>query len=65
MDQQRAQEFTDYILKRPELIDEFETLFNNINEIQKMTGRGTGGKVDFVLTELVELFCLKIKIMSF
>jgi len=40
MDQQRAQEFTDYILKRPQLIDEFETLFNNINEIQSYTGRG-------------------------
>ncbi len=40
MDQQRASEFTDYILKRPELIDEFETLFNNINEIQSYTGRG-------------------------
>lgn len=39
-DQGRAEEFTDYILDRPELAEQFERMFNSIGEIQKATGRG-------------------------
>jgi len=47
-----VKDYVDFILKQPELAKQYDLMFNNINEIQKMTGRGTGGKVDFVLTEL-------------
>lgn len=47
-----VKEYVDFILKQPELAKQYDLMFNNINEIKKMTGRGTGGKVDFVLTEL-------------
>ena len=40
MEQGRAEEFTNYILDRPELAEQFERMFNNINEIQEYTGRG-------------------------
>ena len=39
-DQTRAEEFTNYILDRPELTEQFEKMFHNINEIQEYTGRG-------------------------
>jgi hypothetical protein len=39
-DQNTAEQFTDYILDRPELADQFERMFNNIGEIQMLTGRG-------------------------
>jgi len=47
-----AEGYTDLILKSPELGKQFDRMFNNINEIQKITGRGTGSKVDKVLSEL-------------
>ena len=47
-----ADGYTDLILKSPELGKQFDRMFNNINEIQKITGRGTGSKVDKVLSEL-------------
>lgn len=40
MDQARAEDFTKYILERPELTEQLERMFNNINEIQEYTGRG-------------------------
>ena len=40
MEQGRAEDFTNYILDRPELTEQFERMFNNINEIQEYTGRG-------------------------
>ena len=40
LEQGRAQEFTDYILDRPELAEQMSKMFNNINEIQEYTGRG-------------------------
>mgnify|MGYP003650789229 CR=1 FL=1 len=40
MDQSRAEDFTNYILDRPELTEQFEKMFHNINEIQEYTGRG-------------------------
>lgn len=39
-DQQVAEQFTNYILDRPQLAEQFEKLFHNINEIQDYTGRG-------------------------
>lgn len=39
-DQSRAEDFTNYILDRPELTEQFEKMFHNINEIQEYTGRG-------------------------
>ena len=40
MDQSRAEDFTNYILDRPELIEQYQKMFHNINEIQEYTGRG-------------------------
>ena len=40
MDQSRAEDFTKYILDRPELTEQMEKMFHNINEIQEYTGRG-------------------------
>lgn len=45
-----AKDFTDFILKRSELEDQFNNLFNNINEIHQLTGRGKGGTVDAILS---------------
>jgi len=39
-DQQVAEQFTNYILDRPELAEQMEKMFHNINEIQEYTGRG-------------------------
>lgn len=39
-DQNTAKQFTDYILDRPELSDQMSRMFNNIGEIQQLTGRG-------------------------
>jgi len=40
MDQSRAEDFTNYILDRPELVEQYQKMFHNINEIQEYTGRG-------------------------
>lgn len=47
-----AEDYVDYILRHPELDKQADLLFNNINEIQKMTGRGDGGKLDSTLSVL-------------
>ena len=47
-----AKRYTDILLKRPELADQYDRMFNNINEIQALTGRGKGGVGDTVLTAL-------------
>lgn len=52
-----ARGYTDLLLKQPELADQFDRMFNNINEIQEMTGRGqattrTGKAFDTVLTAM-------------
>lgn len=49
-------EFADFLLDRPEFADQYNRLFNTLNEIQKVTGRGEAksrfGKVmDFLLSE--------------
>ena len=45
-----AKGYTDLILKAPELAKQYDNMFNNINEIQKLTGRGSGSKLDSVLS---------------
>ena len=52
-----TRQYVDFILDRPELAGQFDLMFNNINEIQRLTGRGeattTLGKgVDAVATAL-------------
>ena len=47
-----TKEYVDFILEQPELAGQADLLFNNINEIQKLTGRGEGGGVDATLTVL-------------
>lgn len=43
-------EYTDLILKRPELMNQFDRMFNNLNEIQEATGRGTGTSFDKIMS---------------
>jgi len=47
-----AKGYTDLILGQPQLAKQFDMMYNNLNEIQKATGRCTGGKLDTVLTGL-------------
>ena len=47
-----AKRYTDMILDRPELGDQYDRMFNNLNEIQALTGRGKGGVGDTILTAL-------------
>ena len=47
-----AKGYTDLILKQPQLAKQFDMMYNNLNEIQKSTGRGSGGKLDYVLSGL-------------
>tara|TARA_R110000787_G_scaffold166039_1_gene279053 strand:+ start:5130 stop:9500 length:4371 start_codon:yes stop_codon:yes gene_type:complete len=41
-----AKEYTDLILEHPQLESQYKQLFTNLNEIQKLTGRGTGSVAD-------------------
>jgi len=45
-----AKELTDFLLKRPEYAKQYEALFDNVNEYQVATGRGSGGVSDAVLS---------------
>lgn len=47
-----AKGYTDLILKQPELTKQYDAMYNNINEIQKLTGRGEGAALDGVLSTL-------------
>jgi len=47
-----VEDYTDFILGQPELAAQYDLMFNNLNEIQKLTGRGSGTIGDKVLTEL-------------
>ena len=47
-----AKRYTDMLLDRPELGDQYDRMFNNLNEIQALTGRGKGGVGDTILTAL-------------
>lgn len=49
----RPDEVRDYvnlILDRPELANQFDRMFNNLNEIQEATGRGTGTAFDTIMS---------------
>jgi len=50
-----AKGYTDLILGAPELAKQFDNMFNNINEIQKLTGRGTGTKLDKVMSGMEDV----------
>jgi hypothetical protein len=50
-----AQGYSDLILKQPELAKQFDTMYNNINEIQQLTGRGTGTTLDKVLSGMEDV----------
>lgn len=45
-----TKDYVDFILEQPELAKQYDLLFNNINEIQKLTGRGEGGAIDATLS---------------
>jgi len=47
--------FVNLILDRPELSDQFDRMFNNLNEIQQATGRGTGTAFDKVMSGLEDV----------
>ena len=47
-----VKDYVDFLMEQPELAGQADLLFNNINEIQKLTGRGSGGKGDAFLTVL-------------
>ena len=50
-----AKGYTDLILERPEMAKQFDAMFNNINEIQKLTGRGSGTAFDKVMTGMEDV----------
>ena len=54
-DTETAKTYSDFILSRPQLAGQMDLMYNNINEIQMMTGRGTGTKTDKVLSEMEDL----------
>jgi hypothetical protein len=45
-----VEDYTDFILGQPELAAQYDLMFNNLNEIQKLTGRGEGGVIDKTLS---------------
>ena len=47
-----AKDYTDLIMRSPELAKQNSTLLNNLNEIQKLSGRGKGGLEDKILSAL-------------
>lgn len=47
-----VEDYVNFILDRPELSKQYDLMFNNLNEIQKMTGRGEGGALDATLSML-------------
>ena len=51
-DPESAKELTDFLLENSEMLDQWNLMFNNINEIQQASGRGRGGLTDNILSEL-------------
>jgi len=47
-----TKDYVDFIMEQPALGKQASMLLNNINEIQRSTGRGEGGKLDASLTVL-------------
>jgi hypothetical protein len=50
-----AKAYTDLVLEQPQLESQYNRMFNNLNEIQELTGRGKGGAVDNVLSGLEDV----------
>jgi hypothetical protein len=42
--------YTDFILSRPGMSEQFDMMYNQINEVRRATGAGSGGKLDKALT---------------
>lgn len=42
--------YTDFILSRPGMSKQFDMMYNQINEVRRATGAGSGGKLDKALT---------------
>ena len=50
-DPKASKELTDFILDRPELTKQYDLMLNNLNEIQKVQGRGTGSVTDNIISK--------------
>lgn len=50
-----AKGYTEFLLNRPELASQYDRMFNNINEIQSITGRGSGTLFDKVLSPMEDV----------
>ena len=50
-----ARAYTEFLLQRPELADQYDRMFNNINEIQELTGRGSGTVFDRVVSPMEDV----------
>jgi len=50
-----AKKLTDHILDRPEFEKLYSNLFDNVNEYQKATGRGEGGKFDTIVSKIEDV----------
>jgi len=45
-----SKQFTDLILKQPEFASNMDLMFNQLNEMRRHVGQGSGGKIDSVLS---------------
>jgi len=45
-----SKQFTDLILKQPEFAANMDLMFNQLNEMRRHVGQGSGGKIDSVLS---------------
>jgi len=54
-DAETARIYSDFILERPQLANQLDLLYNNLNEIQIATGRGSGTVTDKLLGEAEDL----------
>jgi len=50
-DPKATKELTDFILDRPELATQYDLMLNNLNEIQKVQGRGSGSITDKIISK--------------
>jgi len=50
-DPKASKELTDFILDRPELATQYDLMLNNLNEIQKVQGRGSGSITDKIISK--------------
>jgi len=45
-------EYTDFILDRPQFAEQFDQMFNQVNEIRRSRGQGTGKGADYMLSNV-------------